>query len=122
MKTVVLISIGVMGMLPILAALHMLLASHFAPTWLAGLNNGAGDPDAGRSKTALTWVYFIAAVAGFGVMAYAGVYAVLWWLPDSLGVVDEDGYFSPIRSMISGLVALWVGFHLPTLICRSVER
>ncbi|WP_143048241.1 MULTISPECIES: hypothetical protein [Stenotrophomonas] len=122
MKTAVLISVGVLGMLPLLAALHMLLASHFAPSWLARLNNGAGDPDGGKGKTALTWIYFIAAVAGFGIMAYAGTYAVLWWLPNSFGFVDEEGGFSPIRGVVATFIALWVGFHLPSLICRSVDR
>lgn len=122
MKTVVLISIGVLGMLPLLAALHMLLASHFASAWLARLSHGTGHPDAGRGRTAFAWTYYLAAVIGFGIMAYAGTYAVLWWLPNSFGFVDEEGGFSPIRGVVATFIALWVGFHLPSLICRSVDR
>lgn len=121
MKLAVLIGVGVLGMLPLLAALHMLLASHFSPAWLARLNHGTGHPDAGNGKTAFAWVYFLAAVIGFGVMAYAGTYAVLWWIPDSFGLADEDGGFSPIRGIAATIVALWVGFHIPSLICRSVD-
>lgn len=122
MKTVVLTLIGLLSVIPLLAALHMVAASHFKPQWLSALASLANHPDEPRKSRVGAWAYYILAIIGFGVMGFAGTYAVLWWLPSSYGFHDEGGAFLTIRSLLSGMTGLWLAFHLPSLITRFASR
>ncbi len=122
MKTLALTLMGLLGVIPLLTALHMVAASHFNPQWLSKLGDATDHPDEPRSSRIGAWTYHILAIIGFGTMGFAGTYAVLWWLPPGVGFHDEDGAFFTVRSLLSGMTGLWLAFHLPSLIARFASK
>ncbi|WP_431685606.1 hypothetical protein [Hahella sp. NBU794] len=48
-------------------------------------------------------IYLTFAVIGFIGIVYCGTYSLLFWIPYSWGIVNQDGEFSTLRHSISGL-------------------
>ncbi|UJB15425.1 hypothetical protein [Xanthomonas translucens] len=47
------------------------------------------------------WAYYLLTLSGGAVILYGGCRTLLYWLPDSIGTHNEDGYFSPLKDSIS---------------------
>lgn len=120
MKGIVLVVLGIAGTVPVMFALHMLAESHFNPRWLALFMDSAVNADTKRSRRMMAWAHMILAIIGFGIMGYAGAYAVLWWIPEAIGMVDGDGDYTSARALLAAIPGFWVGWHVPKLIAEHV--
>ncbi|RWO20072.1 hypothetical protein [Mesorhizobium sp.] len=58
-----------------------------------------------RHRAALILIF-----VGFAIFGFGGVYAGLSWIPNSWGVVDEDGEWSPYRYSIASLAGMTGAF------------
>lgn len=107
MKMAFPILLGILSTGCLLAALHMVLACHFSASWLHALNMLPNDYRRSRRREYLAYVYFFAAAIGFGVMAYNGVKAALWWTPAD---------YKSVRDAAAAGVALWLSFQIPLIL------
>jgi len=86
------------------------------------------DPDLFKGMlTPRQFVFLFAYLTVLTVFMSGGVEKLLFFVPDSWGTVDEDGYFLSYRKSFSFtvgfLIALWFGcFTLPELLNKKEEK
>lgn len=61
------------------------------------------------------------AVFGFCLITYAGFEALLSWLPETWGHIDEDGDWVPLSRLIASAAGLFGGFILVSILLAAAE-
>jgi hypothetical protein len=76
-----------------------------------------------RSELSFTQKTFLAFFAiGLMVSIYTGINAMLFWIPDSIGSVDGDGDYRPLRTSLAGVFSIGVGMMLLAVLERGIKE
>lgn len=71
-----------------------------------------GKTEVIRSDKERYYFVFIGSLVGIGIFFYAGIKGVLFFIPESCGGIDEEGYFVSLKSSLAGITATIATFFV----------